>query len=267
MKFTVIIVCLLASIGCGCDSKECTGKNLPSEERLLNSVKYCNVCRSGGQILNPSHAFIMEGKDESGNDVSYDYTCGLLQEYVADVLETGGAPNEALWCDIHQLWAKKGGCECSGVEPPPQDVHSANPKCDLCAGQELNYVPEALAHELAPTGVAGEMACGGLYKALALGVMTTDWCDITQKSAGPKCCNIPVLDNPPPSTEDAIPSSTEDATTTQMGTICRMQNVEQVNNFRGSNTFGKAWVPANRLNFAYSTMTIPSVATVDHIPI
>lgn len=212
-KYIIVAVCLLSFAFFAASACESVENEEPAQSmaREVVSKKYCNVCKSGGQILNPDHAFKMEGEDKNGKHVSYDYTCGLLQEYVADVLETGGGSGDAIWCDIHQLWAKKGGCECSGVEPPAKDVHSANPKCNLCAGQQLNYVPEALAHELAPTGVAGEMACGGLYKAMALGVMTAEKCVITQKHAGPICCSIPVTGDHSTETEeeDDDPPSTE----------------------------------------------------------
>lgn len=328
MRKSIIFICLFTFIFYGCVDEEYADDNLPPEERSVKTAKYCNVCKSGGQITNPNHAFKMEGKNENGNYVSYDYTCGSLQEYAADILETGGAPDEAFFCDVHQLWAKKGGCICSGKEPPAQDVHSANPKCNLCAGQALNYVPEALAHELAPTGVAGEMACGGLYKAMALGVMTSDWCAITQKHAGPICCNIPVIDEPPsdpapgegfvrtdqtggkihavygnsPSkychvidpgeweliritqgweksaekwTFDKLTRNREnigvcpwppgllvrdnavyfisDATPTQKGTVCWVQNNDQVNAFGGWKKVWKPSFPGNQLKFEYGT--------------
>jgi hypothetical protein len=153
----------------------------------------CNVCRNGGAITNKGHGFTM--KDPSSGATA-SWTCGWLEESVADVLETGGAPGEAFLCGLARLWAEK-ECTCSGDPLPPDenDVKDPNPTCNLCDGEyDFDFVPAALAETLVQTNVAGRMPCGGLYNAAAEGVLSANLCSTVQASAGKKCCSAPLLD-------------------------------------------------------------------------
>ena len=215
MKNNIIFVCLVTLVGYGCVSEEGTGDNLSPEERTLLAKRYCNVCENGGQITNPDKKFVMENP-QTGE--SHDWTCGFLAESLADVLANGGAPGESFYCKVGQLWAKK-ECTCSGKPLPEKDnnIHSANPACDLCLKPEFDYkfVPEILADKMAPTGIAGNMPCGGLYKAAALGIFTAENCVKVRNSAGPVCCNIPPINDPPPQKEDDIEDDPIDDTPSQ----------------------------------------------------
>lgn len=208
-KTSVIIVCLVTFSCFGCVSEEYADNSLPPDELSLRSARYCNVCKNGGQITNLNKKFVMENP-QTGESI--DWTCGFLAESLADVLESGGAPGEGFLCDVGQLWAKK-ECACSGKPLPESNnnIHSSNPSCDLCLSAEFDfkYEPEELRHQMAPTRIAGEMPCGGLYKAAALGVFTSKNCVTVRNSAGPTCCNIPAIDEPPPPTEDEPPPPTE----------------------------------------------------------
>lgn len=155
------------------------------------AVGECNVCRNGGQVSNPGHSFQM---DDPANGKKIDWTCGWLEESVADV-NPQGAPGEAFLCGLAQLWAEK-ECECTGPPIPPLSdyVIDPNPSCDLCAGNhEFDYVPGVLADELVDTGIAGRMPCGGLYGALSNGVLPGSLCPTVQNNAGAFCCNLPSI--------------------------------------------------------------------------
>ncbi|MFK7823851.1 MAG: hypothetical protein AB8G05_06835 [Oligoflexales bacterium] len=155
----------------------------------------CNVCRNGGEITNPENEFTMT--NSAGEETTW--TCGFLQESMADVKATGGAPGEARWCALGQLWADK-ECSCSGDPVPTQPPKDPNPSCDLCkslSGQEaydFNYVPVELEEELVETEFFGRIPCGGLYLALAEGVISNDICPILREKVGKLCCNAPFLD-------------------------------------------------------------------------
>lgn len=162
------------------------------------AIAGCNVCKNGGAIINKGKAFTMK---DSNTGVAYDWTCGWLEESIADVLETGGAPGESFFCGLARLWAEK-ECECSGDPLPPDEdnVYDPNPECDLCktlSGRDpydFNFVPAELAETLVNTGVAGRMPCGGLYDALSEGVLTANLCPTVQEHAGETCCSAPALD-------------------------------------------------------------------------
>ena len=147
----------------------------------------CNVCKNGGSIVNPNKEFTMSNP-QTGE--SHDWTCGFLEESLADVQQSGGAPGEAFLCSVGQLWAKK-ECLCSGNPLPPNNnnIHSQNPACDMCAtisGNEpydFDYVPEELADQMVETGISNPMPCGGLYLAMALGVLNVEHCPIVQENA------------------------------------------------------------------------------------
>jgi hypothetical protein len=151
----------------------------------------CNVCRNGGQITNPDLGFTMV---DAANNVSVDWTCGWLEESVADV-NPAGAQGEAFMCGLAQLWAEL-ECSCNGppITPLSANVIDLNPACDLCAGSPLDYVPALLSQELVETGVAGRMPCGGLYSALSLGVVSASLCPKVRGYAGSFCCSVPAVD-------------------------------------------------------------------------
>jgi len=150
---------------------------------------YCNICRDAPNndvawrnLANPSQSFDMNGES---------WTCGYLQETVQDVNPYNGAPGEGRMCGIAQTFAEK-NCDCNGPEIPSMDsdVQQLNPACDLCQGQQLNYVPTVNSGITANTGVAGNMNCMGLYNAMAQGVLTSNLCPIVKQNAGPVCCAI-----------------------------------------------------------------------------
>lgn len=159
----------------------------------------CNVCKDSpdGQaartLANPSQSFQMNGDT---------WTCGYLQETVQDVNPYTGAPGEARWCALAQLWAET-PCTCNGPAPlPPPDIKDPNPACDICpSGQyQFDYVPAVNAELTADTGVAGNMNCEGLYHAASEGVLTSNLCGTVRANAGPVCCNAQNFDiGSPPS--------------------------------------------------------------------
>ena len=170
----------------------------------------CNVCRNGGQVTNPGHSFQMA---DPVNNRNIDWTCGWLEESVADV-NPQGASGEAFLCGLAQLWAEK-ECTCNGPPIPPlsDNVIDPNPACNLCQGQALNYVPSFRADDLVETGVAGRMPCSGLYSALSNGVLPASLCPTVRQNAGDFCCSEPVLD------PAAILSLTSNAATTNSATV------------------------------------------------
>mmetsp|Transcript_87292 Transcript_87292/g.130990 ORF Transcript_87292/g.130990 Transcript_87292/m.130990 type:complete len:259 (-) Transcript_87292:140-916(-) len=167
-------------------------QNVAGDCTLTSSC--CNVCRNGGHVLNPGHNFVME---DPATDTRYSWSCGYLEEAFASV-NTQGAPGEAFYCALGQLWSDL-ECECSGEPAPPNDnVVDPNPRCDLCgavdgAQRALSFVPELLKDELVDTGVAGRMPCGGLYYALSEGILTSNLCPTVKRNAGEFCCNPPSL--------------------------------------------------------------------------
>ena len=163
---------------------------------LAEGGECCNVCRNGGEITNPEQEFVMQ--DQITGE-QYEWSCGLLATALADVnAGSTGAPGEARYCALAQIWADR-ECNCSG-EPVPDDIaFDPNPACDLCGDvngvqRELDYVPSVLADELVDTGVAGRMPCGGLYYALSQNVLAEELCPIVQESAGGFCCTLPSLE-------------------------------------------------------------------------
>jgi hypothetical protein len=98
----------------------------------------CNVCRNGGFVINPGKSFTM---NDVANNKKVDWTCGWLEESVADV-NPAGAQGEAFLCGLAQLWAEL-ECSCNGppVTPLSDNVIDPNPACDLCQGSPLDFVP------------------------------------------------------------------------------------------------------------------------------
>eukprot|EP00529_Nitzschia_sp_RCC80_P030897 CAMPEP_0113452842 /NCGR_PEP_ID=MMETSP0014_2-20120614/7053_1 /TAXON_ID=2857 /ORGANISM="Nitzschia sp." /LENGTH=290 /DNA_ID=CAMNT_0000344223 /DNA_START=119 /DNA_END=991 /DNA_ORIENTATION=- /assembly_acc=CAM_ASM_000159 len=157
----------------------------------------CNVCKDTADGLpartlqDPTQSFVMNGDT---------WTCGYLQETVQDVNPYNGAPGEARWCALAQLWAEK-PCTCNGPEPlPPPDVKDPNPACDICppGRYQFDFVPAINAELTANTGVAGNMNCEGLYYAASEGVLTSNLCGTVRDAAGPICCNAQKLELGPP---------------------------------------------------------------------
>lgn len=153
-----------------------------------SAVYLCNVCRdspSGQQprtLADPNQSFVMNGET---------WTCGYLQDTVQDVNPYSGAPGEARWCALAQLWAEN-NCDCVGPEiaPTTDNYKDPNPACDLCAGQMFDAVPQLNSELAANTGVAGVMNCLGLYNAMAEGVLSSNLCPSVQANAGPVCCSL-----------------------------------------------------------------------------
>ena len=90
----------------------------------------CNVCRNGGQVVDPGHGFQMV---DGVTGETVDWTCGWLEESVADVdPSANGAPGEAFLCGLAQLWAER-ECACTGPPVPPlsDNVVDPNPSCDF----------------------------------------------------------------------------------------------------------------------------------------
>lgn len=188
---------------------------------------YCNVCRDSPNpnvawrnLANPSQSIDMNGET---------WTCGYLQETVQDVNPYTGAPGEARMCGIAQTFAEN-NCDCSGPEIPSMNdnVQQMNPACDLCEGQQMNYVPTVNAVITANTGVAGNMNCLGLYDAMAQGVLTGNLCPIVKANAGPTCCSLESIqisnnntpDIPAPPTLPPPPSCTSAARTCVSNNDC-----------------------------------------------
>jgi hypothetical protein len=129
-------------------------------------IPECPICRSLERTLqNPGHSFTM--RDRLGNTAGW--SCGGLQEAMMDV-----APTDFI-CVLSQTWAEK-ECECSGPPIPPLggEVVDPNPSCNLCIDDRV--VPAVNKDELVETGVAGRMPCGGLYNALAEGILPASYC-------------------------------------------------------------------------------------------
>jgi len=156
---------------------------------------YCNICRDvPGQnprnpsqwrnLVNPSQAFQMNGEG---------WTCQYLQDTVQDVDPYTGADGEARWCAMAQMFGES-ECSCDGPDIPPisSQVKQLNPACDLCQGQQFDYVPSVNSGITANTGVAGSMNCLGLYNAMAEGVLTPNLCPAVIANAGPTCCGVNV---------------------------------------------------------------------------
>lgn len=150
---------------------------------------YCNVCRDAPNnsvewrnLANPSESFKMNGET---------WTCQYLQDTVQDVNPYNGAAGEARWCTLAQTFAEE-HCTCNGPQIPSMNdqVQNLNPACDLCQGQQLNYVPSVNSGITANTGVAGNMNCQGLYNAMSQGVLTSNLCPIVIANAGPVCCAL-----------------------------------------------------------------------------
>lgn len=150
---------------------------------------YCNVCRDAPNnnvewrnLANPSQSFQMNGET---------WTCQYLQDTVQDVNPYNGAAGEARWCTLAQTFAEE-NCSCNGPQIPSMNdqVQDLNPACDLCQGQQLNYVPSVNSGITADTGVAGNMNCQGLYNAMSQGVLTSNLCPIVIANAGPVCCGL-----------------------------------------------------------------------------
>lgn len=150
---------------------------------------YCNICRDAPNnnvawrnIANPSQSFQMNGEN---------WTCQYLQDTVQDVNPYNGAPGEGRWCALAQTFAED-HCTCTGPSIPSMNdqVQNLNPACDLCKGQQLNYVPSVNSGLTANTGVAGNMNCQGLYNAMSQGVLTSNLCPTVIKNAGPVCCAL-----------------------------------------------------------------------------
>ena len=151
----------------------------------------CPICRTFNRTLtDPSHSFVMS--DNQGNTATW--TCGYLAQSVALLDPTCGGL-EAFQCAISQTWAEK-MCTCSGPYIPPLSDHVTNPtpSCNLCINSRT--VPYAMENQLVNTGVAGRMPCGGLYDALAQGILPASMCSIVQQNAANFCCNLPVIPNP-----------------------------------------------------------------------
>ena len=129
-------------------------------------IPECPLCRSlEREIVNPGHGFTM--RDRRGNTASW--TCGGLEEAMMDV-----APTDFI-CVLSQTWAER-ECECSGppIAPLGGQVVDPNPSCNLCRDDRV--VPAVNQDELVETGVAGRMPCGGLYNALAEGILPVSYC-------------------------------------------------------------------------------------------
>ena len=159
----------------------------------------CPICRSFNRTLtNPTHSFVMS--DNQGNTATW--TCGYLAQSVALLDPTCGGL-EAFQCAISQTLAEK-MCTCSGPYIPPLSDHVTNPtpSCNLCINSRT--VPYAMENQLVNTGVAGRMPCGGLYDALAQGILPASMCSIVQQNAANFCCNLPVIPNP--SSSQATPT-------------------------------------------------------------
>ena len=204
MKIAVVL-CGLFAVSCTGGSTTPDGQSDPGPAPHVdkNSVQSgvgacdgpggecCNVCKNGGSITNPDHEFVMT---DTLSGEQYEWTCGWLEEVLADVnVGSTAAAGEARYCGVAQIWAER-ECSCSGDPLPDDDVYDPNPACDLCGLVDGDHVPSLLENELVETGVAGRMPCGGLYYALAEGVLSEQLCPIVQSNAGAACCTVPSLD-------------------------------------------------------------------------
>jgi len=163
---------------------------------------YCNICRDAPNnsqewrnLVSPNDSFSMNGEK---------WTCQYLQDTVQDVNPYNGAPGEARWCALAQTFAED-HCTCDGPSIPSMNdsYRDQNPACDLCQGQELNYVPSVNAGLTANTGVAGNMNCLGLYNAMSQGVLTSNLCPTVIANAGPVCCALESIDIGNPGTANS----------------------------------------------------------------
>jgi len=156
---------------------------------------YCNICRDvpGQDYSNPSQFRVLANPSESFQMSGKSWSCGYLQDTVQDVNPYSGAPGEARWCGLAQTFAEQ-SCTCSGPSIPDMNanVKDLNPACDLCQGQDLNYVPQVNAGITANTGVAGNMNCKGLYTAMSEGVLTSNLCPTVIANAGATCCSVDI---------------------------------------------------------------------------
>jgi hypothetical protein len=73
-------------------------------------------------------------------------------------------------------------------------VIDPNPACNMCI--DTRTVPFIQLEELVQTGIAGRMACGGLYEALAKGVLPANLCPTMQQNTADFCCEVPVIEAP-----------------------------------------------------------------------
>jgi hypothetical protein len=154
---------------------------------------YCNICRDvpDQDYNNPSQFRVLANPSESFQMSGKAWSCGYLQDTVQDVNPYSGAAGEARWCGLAQTFAEQ-SCTCSGPSIPSMNanVKDLNPACDLCKGQDLDYVPQVNAGITANTGVAGNMNCKGLYNAMSEGVLTSNLCPAVIANAGATCCSI-----------------------------------------------------------------------------
>lgn len=147
----------------------------------------CPICRSYDRpLLNPGHKFTMK----NGQGQTADWTCGFLEESVEDVNPAN--EGEGFFCALAQTWAER-ECSCGGppITPFQDQVIDPNPKCNMCVDDRT--VPFIQREELVQTGIAGRMACGGLYDALARGVLPAYLCPDIQRNTADFCCEVPVL--------------------------------------------------------------------------
>jgi hypothetical protein len=163
----------------------------------------CHICRTAERTLgNPNHKFTMR---DSSTDATADWTCGYLEESVAEL--NPNIAQENFICALAQNWAER-ECECNGppIAPFSDDVWEPNPACNLCENiDSSNSVPSFRKDELVNTGIAGRMPCGGLYENLAKGILPNSLCAIIQESAAEFCCNLPIFDQPPVASPAASP--------------------------------------------------------------
>jgi hypothetical protein len=129
------------------------------------------------------------GSTNSGSvqvDAGKVWTCKYLQETVQDV-NTNGWSGEQRMCANARLLAKQ--CPCSGGNRPADVVHNVNDSCNLC-GAYGGVTPASVgtAGITVNTGVVGNMNCGGLYNAMAGGIISSNLCPIVKSAAGPTCC-------------------------------------------------------------------------------
>jgi hypothetical protein len=190
----------------------------------------CPICRTTERWLtNPGHKFTMS----NGQGATADWTCGFLEESVADVNPAN--EGEGFFCAlaqvstrrlaewesliyvapflgtmgtflyvsspfsplaIYQTWAER-ECDCAGppIIPFQDQVIDPNPKCNMC--RDDRTVPFIQREELVQTGIAGRMACGGLYDALAKGVLPANLCPEMQANTADFCCEVPLIAAPP----------------------------------------------------------------------
>jgi len=187
---------------------------------------YCNVCRDAPNnnvewrnLVNPGKSFSMNGEP---------WTCGYLQDTVQDVNPYNGADGEARWCALAQTFAEN-HCDCVGPQIPSlnQQYKDQNKGCDLCQGQQLNYVPSVNSGITANTGVAGNMNCEGLYNAMSQGVLTSNLCPIVVQNAGPTCCSLQSIEignNNKPQNKPVQAPKPQQPVCTRAAHVCKTNN-------------------------------------------